>query len=560
MATITNGAKVLLRPGPDSDDESLIHDKGVPDAVENADIRDQSNTGEAFDVHPIPHSLLKEHSDVQTVGAGRVDTSCAQTEKQHPRPQDPPADRVDVQNSQPAPDPQAAGGASQDRDRDEPEQKKPHLSAARAQNESDKKSPGGQRGGEAKASKSREQEAVPDMKRADKRHNPDNLLRDLKRKDEEIRKKEQALRRASDQHQQEVRKIKELEKGVKSLQIEAKRNEKAWKETSAELDSTKKSLLKSQTETINLQRQLQAVNEKLRHSTELLNQRADELKMVESYLSRTNKNSDVELKQMVEMVNQEITQTCSVIVDSLDFSSGRRTVIPDAYCEQLLHRFGNCLPPLFLRSLANQSTPPDDETGELRIQIALQAVMAESVGFYARSWCPFNPNVDSFLREMYQGLCSSDPFTAMRWRVMSRSQIRKRFISDKEVEACHLDLSQSVGSLLSLCGWASGYIKDKVEHHAHHLLLIATKTLQLNQALLEGTVLGEAKVLWFGANQVFDSDCADTDDFLKPQLAARNILCTTELGLGLVPPGGSSKTILKAKVVLEDAFDNIEKL
>ncbi|KAF8651109.1 hypothetical protein AX16_004884 [Volvariella volvacea WC 439] len=367
----------------------------------------------------------------------------------------------------------------------------------------------------------------------------------------------QELRNAQQEIQLNINIISELKITIQGLEGEVEQTKQALRDMAVKHESTKEvsrqvgNIRQSEGDTDDLRNQLRVTQEQLHRATELLNQRTDELKMVDTYLSRTNKYSDIELKQMVEKLNQEISQTCSAIVDTLDFSTTHRGVVSDDLREQLLPRFSQCLPAAFLVDLSRQTPFPDDETGELRIYVALQAVMIAGVHSYSQSWCPSDAVIAKFLKQMYQGLRSSDPFTAPRWRAMSRSQVRQQSSSNQEVEACSLGLSRGIGDLLSLCGWTSGYVEPKMQHFARNLAVIATKTLQLNQALLEGTIDGEVELLWFEAGWICDPDHATSDS--SNSLTGKSI-CTTDLGLKVASSGGASKTILKAKVMLEDDF------
>ncbi|KAF8652568.1 hypothetical protein AX16_004350 [Volvariella volvacea WC 439] len=322
-----------------------------------------------------------------------------------------------------------------------------------------------------------------------------------------------------------------------------------------------------------LQTELDSTNGKLERLNHLLSQRTDELKMVDSYISRTNTHSDVELKKMVEMLNQEISQTSSTIIDSFDFGARVPIRIGRTQEKGILYGLGNGLPLKFLKYLSKHQTTSEDITEDLAVALAVQAVIAKCAFDFAWSWCPSNSELDNYLEDIYQGLCSTDPLTAPRWRAMTRSQIRKDE-SAEEVKFCRSCLDSRLELLLKVCGWTPDYIKQNQRHAEaidHGLSVIVSKALNLNKALLEGTIQGGAKPLWFEGRSVFNPNHAD-DSFSRPVLGrsgedtlsqppACKVLCTTDLGLQITTTRSDQTvvaTVLKAKIILEDTlFGNV---
>ncbi|KAF8651105.1 hypothetical protein AX16_004880, partial [Volvariella volvacea WC 439] len=193
----------------------------------------------------------------------------------------------------------------------------------------------------------------------------------------------------------------------------AKRNETIQKYKDAlyhrevQLEQYQRDLGKSQRDAENLAIELVSVQRQLDKSNELLNQRAYELRMVDSYMSRTNAHSDIELKEMVEMLNHEISQTSSTIMDALDFNIPCRKVIPASKRKEAFQKLGDILPPAFLDCLADHRSPSNDIGEDIGVSVAIQAIMAECVFEYVQSWCPANRNFSKFLEDIYQGLRSS---------------------------------------------------------------------------------------------------------------------------------------------------------
>ncbi|KAF8652566.1 hypothetical protein AX16_004348 [Volvariella volvacea WC 439] len=400
----------------------------------------------------------------------------------------------------------------------------------------------------------------------EKQYDLNSLLEVLRSGGNKVRELERELCNAQALHAKSTKEISVLKQYNNQLGTVIMNKENTLRGLNAELRSTREAhwqAVEELQQADGLHGQLAAVCGKLRSKTELLDQRTNELKTVEAYLSRNSMHSDTDLKEMVERLNQEISQTCSTIVDCLDFSSSIRQVAPDIEREQLFSCFEDSLPRAFLDRVTYQSSGPSDETDATWITIALQAIMAKHVSIYAQSWCPLNKDRADFLKEIYQGLILSDPFTAPRWRVMTRSQIRQKYTNDQEIKDCQLGLWRKVTTMLILCGWTGDYMESMQSLDAikHGILVIATKTLQLNQALLEGTLGSDVELVELMAGDTFDGIYADdglskrADGSSECQLTTNKVLCTTDLGLKITLLGHSPKVVLKAKVILEEALN-----
>ncbi|KAF8652567.1 hypothetical protein AX16_004349 [Volvariella volvacea WC 439] len=491
------------------------------------------------------------HAPVAHADTKHEHSTNSEAERHISRSHAPPGPRKNAQDGQPYLDPQTANILEERSYNAKPY---PSLTKTPSNLDSERNIPGkyvGRELGGALVPLTRRQHDNSEIEwtiRPSEKYNHSYLWNELMRKCDEVKKLKQDLQIMQKQHTVEIVKLNKL------LELETRLK------LSQEMHSD--SARKSQREINELQRHLNAMQEELNRKVYLLDQRTDELKMVDAYISRTNRYSDIELKGKVEMLNQEVSQTCSTIIDALDFSARNYTALSETHYKRLLSDFGQLLPHPFLNYIAHRCSRPANEMEEPWISIALQAVMVERVCFYAQSWCPLDEGVTDYMKSMYQGLKSSNSFTAPQWRSMSRSEIRRRNRDDKEVEACRSALWERIISMLSFCGWSAEYLKgtQHLDAIVNGISIIANKTLKLNQALLEDTLQAEAELVGFAAGRTFDSKYVDgsfsagADKLTHLNQSANVVLCTTDLGLRIVPPGGSPRNIVKPKVILEVAF------
>ncbi|KAF8649450.1 hypothetical protein AX16_005783 [Volvariella volvacea WC 439] len=310
--------------------------------------------------------------------------------------------------------------------------------------------------------------------------------------------------------------------------------------------------------------QLQLEQQQHAQTKVLLDQRNNELRMVEPYISRGNNLSGKELTGMVETLNQEISQTCMTIIDALNLSERKR----EPYRGQ--SPLEGYLSPTLLSRLADHAPLSEDLDEELGIQTALQALMAGIARHCAQSWCPSDDQTSVRLQSIYKGLYASDPHTAPRWRAMTRAQLREQ-LHAQNLQFCKEALVSHIKLLLGVCGWSENSIAKSMSTQSQPiesgLDLITDWALRLNKAMGEDIIQDEPTILWFHPHSPYDSYQAE-DAFEDPRkgpseatsrAGGRNqVICTTELGLRLETPrteGFDVNTVLKAKVVLSRSLE-----
>ncbi|KAF8651103.1 hypothetical protein AX16_004878 [Volvariella volvacea WC 439] len=240
-------------------------------------------------------------------------------------------------------------------------------------------------------------------------------------------------------------------------------------------------------------------------------------------------------------------------------------MIPMSQRDALLQTLGDSLPLAFVDCLSNHRPLSSEVTEDLGVSVAIQATMAACVFDFTQSLCPADRESSIFLEKIYRGLCSTDPHAVLRWRAMTRSQIRQTS-SAEERNACYQYMEDHLIGLLGICGWTVKHLRRNDQHLdpiIHGLGVITSKALDLNKALLEDRVQGDATLVRLKGGSNFDSARAD-DSFsrraghlIQLEPSQSTVLCTTDLGLQITTAHldeSEMVTMLKAKVILEDTF------
>ncbi|KAF8655883.1 hypothetical protein AX16_002868 [Volvariella volvacea WC 439] len=261
-----------------------------------------------------------------------------------------------------------------------------------------------------------------------------------------------------------------------------------------------------------------------------------------------------DLGGLIEALNEEVSHVSSVIVDSLDFNEPSRKRLSDVDHAHALSQLEGSLPPAFLSRLACHRPILEDVEPDSGVQIALQAIMTEFVCFYARSWCPSNVELSSWLQQIYEGICKSDLNTlAPHWRSITHAQIRQQTHA-QDVRSVDEALRGQLVLLLNACGWSDDYILANDQHSDaidRGIEVITETILHINKVIYEDMLHEEVKILWFEPGSKFLPDLA-SDDGIGGSCPDDGVLCTTQLGIQ-VTSGDSVSIMITAKVILGNA-------
>ncbi|KAF8655884.1 hypothetical protein AX16_002869 [Volvariella volvacea WC 439] len=402
----------------------------------------------------------------------------------------------------------------------------------------------------------------------------DKTKETLGRKDNELKERDKSIRTLRSDLQSEVEKSAVLRRSHRGLEEMLRNYRKEFEDTVSQMrdelantrrqcdsDIQHQSTLTQVAEekAQDLQKELDAMQERLDQSKKLLDERDEELKAVG--LGRTPRKEATtrrQLKEMVEALNHEILQTSSTIIDSLNSQeSDRKTTSEKERAEVIPHLEPSLSYPFLLR-LSQHRLLSEGIEEELGIQIALQATMAQLAYTYAQSWCPSNPQLNSSLQEIYVGLCKSEPLIARKWRSLACAQVHQK-TSTQDIESVKTTLLKHVAFVLRLCGLTDNHIfsnEQKSEAIGRGIEAITEKITQLSKSIHEEMIQDEVELVWFKPGSEFVSDLA-ADDFSGFEHSFGCAMCTTELGVKVITHKAGGEVIattLKAKVILDDVL------
>jgi exonuclease VII large subunit len=155
-----------------------------------------------------------------------------------------------------------------------------------------------------------------------------------------------------------------------------------------------------------LQHERNGLSRELENTTDLSNARGKELAGAQVFLSKADNISVVEVKDLVDALNEEIFQTAASLGDCV---VRRKYGLSDEDCRSSIKRLRPIVGKGFLQILSAQSEIDSNrrDANPLLVQVIAQVVLVDRCKYEVDQWDPNRPNLSDGLAELYRGMRGS---------------------------------------------------------------------------------------------------------------------------------------------------------
>ncbi|TEB37928.1 hypothetical protein FA13DRAFT_1725552 [Coprinellus micaceus] len=315
------------------------------------------------------------------------------------------------------------------------------------------------------------------------------------------------------------------------------------------------------------QRQCQRRDRELEKLRELLNQRTEEVKVAQAFMTTADKYSTSEISLMVEELNDEIYQ-CSM--DLSDAMLGQGIAPKDSALDEDARKrferaqkfFAKSWNPEVINRLAADLSRHHDPDSTLFDCVA-QYALVDWVHGIIRSFCQQNKDVDRYLTDLWENVTALHETSISRnWLAITRATLKSQGQPlDRAV------IMERLANLMAVSGREALPANRLEEVIGGKLNQVATKTLRVKEAIAEGVLSVDVEVFSCTMNVEFHPSSM-RDAWGNPGRYRKSgdpaegdlVVCPTGLGLCRIiqEPRTSDpsrvrkkqETLLKTKVLL----------
>ncbi|KAF8629985.1 hypothetical protein AX15_003174 [Amanita polypyramis BW_CC] len=324
-------------------------------------------------------------------------------------------------------------------------------------------------------------------------------------------------------------------------------------------------LVALQERAIHNRRELNAIREKHEQTQELLMARSAELKAAQTFLTTTDKLSNVDVAHLVDALNAEILQVSALIADAFTFGAKNGNgVVESEEIDESLARATETVGPRMVHLLMSSEHNEDP----ILVQIAFQGGLCAYVQWIISSWYFESPDNEQLLRDVYYHIKDSEEQAIYgRWRALTRRHVHQMIGDGPDLTVYFLDAFVTILVAAGLNESQSQIAETIQSRFSAEIERIIKKSQGLKRVLGEDVMSCELEILYIEPEHPFDEKLME--DTFQDQSARDNledtegVLCTTDLGLIRheknrdTAGGWKDSVLLKPKIVLESKLNDI---